>query len=905
MQNVQNAAEIQQRVINLVELYRTKVGKESQIAKEAKADCEYWDKESVDMMMEEGLAVGGGMYGEGPHTEAWIKHLQVNEQLLGHFYAEVAGESAKKDVLAWLLPDVYDKTIFTDEEESFLKTHFKEMVNYIILTPCDDSLEWVHRHDGKDAFTIPAEVLELIKTRVEIAAGSKVFYPNTCFAQLANLFDGCTFYCDTMPYAWTKIALYANGIKAEDNEKPSSFDAIISYLPKDSDNSKDIARLCDSYKYLPVNGKLVLLCPSGILAGTDNISHKMKLSETLKFKELDSVRKELDEEEASSNANARFREMLVEDNAIKEIIQLPQVMSNNASFDTYCLLVAEKGQSSHETILVDARSASDELDNKHYMLSFSNDKFNAIINNDGKDPGTGLRKVVKETSDNLSKDILLPQVYTIERPSSAESPVPLATLCSLESTLVRDVQYDLPEDTPWITMNDITPLFTGNVDMNGVRKAECPNNPVYVEGSKDYAFDKEGKFVDSIWVQMNTKKGHHVLDYRQCTFLEGNNDVVLYDNGRSAKLVLKKRSAEHGVRVAVVRATDKPFAVSSGILVFRPKNGFDAKSLAAILRLPIVYRQLLAYEQFGIGIHLDEILVPTDKRIIGDELYRMEREKSVTDELGDRVQTMKTEYINEVRMRKHDMRPHLRQLASSERLMLHYIEESSDLEELKKHMCSQLVYTHEALTSLSTIVDHLSNEDKFGKPELLNLNKLLEEIEVNHDDSEGFAIEYDCDRESFNRAGFVLPDLIEQWEKANGQGVDMKQFIQSLTKENLPLFVEIAPVDFQRLVTNIIDNARNHGFTDNTRTDYYIGIDLSYDAEREMYQIDFSNNGNPLPNGMTKERYGIRGEKAGEHGGTGNGGYIIKSIVSHYGGDFDVLTKDGITIIRIFLPTNK
>ena len=32
MQNIQNAAEIQQRVINLVELYRNKVGRESQIA---------------------------------------------------------------------------------------------------------------------------------------------------------------------------------------------------------------------------------------------------------------------------------------------------------------------------------------------------------------------------------------------------------------------------------------------------------------------------------------------------------------------------------------------------------------------------------------------------------------------------------------------------------------------------------------------------------------------------------------------------------------------------------------------------------------------------------------------------------------------------------------------------------
>lgn len=54
MQNVQNAAEIRQRVINLVELYRIKVGKESQIAKDAKADYDYWEQESIDMMVEGG-----------------------------------------------------------------------------------------------------------------------------------------------------------------------------------------------------------------------------------------------------------------------------------------------------------------------------------------------------------------------------------------------------------------------------------------------------------------------------------------------------------------------------------------------------------------------------------------------------------------------------------------------------------------------------------------------------------------------------------------------------------------------------------------------------------------------------------------------------------------------------------
>ena len=132
MQNVQNSAEIQQRVINLVELYRRKAGWESQTAKDAKADRDFWNQESVDIMIEEGFTMSG-FYGEGPHTEVWIKNLMVNEQLLGHFYAEVAGKGANKKILDELLPDLYDGTIFTKEEESFLKLHFKALSSCDIL----------------------------------------------------------------------------------------------------------------------------------------------------------------------------------------------------------------------------------------------------------------------------------------------------------------------------------------------------------------------------------------------------------------------------------------------------------------------------------------------------------------------------------------------------------------------------------------------------------------------------------------------------------------------------------------------------------------------------------------------------------------------------------------------------
>ena len=56
---------------------------------------------------------------------------------------------------------------------------------------------------------------------------------------------------------------------------------------------------------------------------------------------------------------------------------------------------------------------------------------------------------------------------------------------------------------------------------------------------------------------------------------------------------------------------------------------------------------------------------------------------------------------------------------------------------------------------------------------------------------------------------------------------------------------------------------------------------------------------------MDKEHFGLRGVKAGLTGGTGNGGYIIKTIVTHYGGDYDVFTENNITTIRVYLPITR
>ena len=851
MQNVQDT-EIKKRVINLVNLYRTKVGWESQIAKEAKEDWDFWNQ-SLDMMAIESMV--GGIYGEGPHTEEWIKHLMVNEQLLGHFYAEVAGDNADKDVLAELLPDVYDRTIFTEEDEGFLKKHFKEMVNYIILTPCDESLVYVHRDDHKDIMTIPDEVLEFINSRIKVPTGSQIYNPYTGYAQFTSLFKGCKFFCDDKN-PWMQVAIYANEVDAEivgNDFVPSSYNAVVSYLYESSDDDNIMtAHLCEAYKNLITGGVMVLLCPPRIL--TDKV-------------------------------HSSFRKMLIEDKAIKEIIQLPQVMGNNG--DSYCLLIAEKGRHDKHVTLIDARVASEELNSRHYMLSFNIAKFNAILENDGKDPNTGLRKMVKVSSEVLSPDILIPQVHVIERPSETEHPVPLSTLCSLVAKRIRDVQFDLPEDTPLITMSDLTPLYTGDLDMSNIRKANCPNNPSYVEGSKDYAFDKNGKFIDSVWAQMYTEKGHDALSYRKSTYIDGNNDTVLYVRSQEDTIrVFFERSINYWVKVAVVRATGNPYAVSSGILAFCPKDNYDANSLAALLRLPIVYRQLIAYQEYGIGKHLDDIIVPLDKRIIGDELYRMKKEESVTNKLGDKVQTMKTEYINEVRMRKHDIGQKVFDLINTEDLMRYYVENRETESDLWPQIVEQLDHFRKTINELSDMLDQLSQEERFGTPELIDLNAYFAGLQ-HSSNINGFKLSYQLDRDSIHNL---------QLSRMKDKEVKDISSIKAMPT------VFISKNDLQRVVSNILTNAQKHGFIDSNRKDYEVIIRLEFNAEKGMYQIDFRNNGKPLPEGLNKMRYGIKGEKAGQTAGSGLGGNVVKSIVEHYKGDYDVLTEGEWTIIRIYLP---
>ena len=993
MQNAQNA-DIQ-RVINLVEQYRTKAGKESDRAKAALVEYEDWSED--------------GVYQTQANDDAqweWVNVLSVNEQLLGHFYSVVAGANAEKSILMQLLPDLYDSTIFTQEEEFFLVEHFRELVNYIIQTPSliIEDCSW-HWSDQKHAFFIPEEVLTVIRSRVSISNDAIIYNPFAGLGQLATLYPNKIVYCSNeddycdkivqihgriheqdfmfdqriiawMRFSvWARLAMYANNVDAMymgDCKVPLGYDVLVAYIPYISNElggEEMLKRIVEAYKDLKEKGKMILLCPNGLLS-------------------------------KDSSSESLFRDLLVKDCSIEEIIQLPSSVMK--TYGDFCIIIAEKGRERKWTTFIDATKAfiKKEIHSEvNYLRNDYNvldvEALNTLLCNNGVEKETGLHKIINMKSSDLNRQILLPQICVLERPHESEKPVSLSQLCYLTDTKVLGVKYDLPLDTPWIRNHNLSNVFQGALDISKLEKSRCPNNPPCTD---DYIFHK-GKFLDNSFLQ-TTGKGQRVAEYRGCTFLDGTKDAVLF----------KQQGDE--VSVAFIRATSTPIAIDSGIEVFIPNDDIDALSLVALLRLPIVYRQIRAYEKFGLSNYMDDILVPTDLRIIRDEERRLKDEQETYKTQQEKFESMKTEYINEVRMRKHDMRPHMKQLNSAKNLMQYYVENMDSIPGVQELLNNQIRRFSSALKYLSDLVEHFSDEEQFGEPERFDLHDFLSHIGERHG-TEKYVIKYECDiisiidynihrqkeldnyminqeiedtiaqqemddylinqeiedaiaqqeiEDSFEgEEAYVFDETQvndeEPYMMGESQVVDDEAYVFEETQvdddgpymvgesqvvddeayvfeetqvdDDEPYIVDesqvvddeayvmdgvwgkhltsipqsyIAPNDIQRLVDNILNNAWKHGFENSERNDHEVNVKLSIDTKRNMFQIDFRNNGNPLSGGMDKMRYGLLGEKAGKTGGTGIGGNYVKKFVEHYGGDYDVFMENGWVVIRIYLP---
>ena len=329
-----------------------------------------------------------------------------------------------------------------------------------------------------------------------------------------------------------------------------------------------------------------------------------------------------------------------------------------------------------------------------------------------------------------------------------------------------------------------------------------------------------------------------------------------------------------------IASPEKPLFVHSNVIPFRIKKDcewvephylcLELSNRIKNISFGAIIPSLSINRLVNVQLALPSRSFDEQKRIFDAAVDQYKLSKAKEMGLQEVIEKLKSDHMNEVRARRHDMSPHIGVLDMIECKLRQYVGQIDMGEDMSKKMIRALDYYRTALDELKKIVDVLSQENEFGKSEVIDLNVYFQGRLNN---TSGYAIEYTCD------SYVVEEELIET-----------------------PWLVNVDSRYFARVVNNIIVNAEKHGFVDSERKDYKLDIRLGLNDDRTMYQIDFANNGKSLPAGFDKRLYGIRGEKAGRTAGSGIGGHIVKSFVENYNGNYDLFMDNNEVVIRILLP---
>lgn len=224
------------------------------------------------------------------------------------------------------------------------------------------------------------------------------------------------------------------------------------------------------------------------------------------------------------------------------------------------------------------------------------------------------------------------------------------------------------------------------------------------------------------------------------------------------------------------------------------------------------------------------------------------------------VEAIKQQYIDEVRSRKHNMRPYLREIKSCVDIARLYAEKASSLDELKEKVLHLLDSIEQNSQGLADIVETLSQEDKFEDEEYLDVEVAL----------------WECIEAYIKNTNTTINfDVIKLMDKP---------FVEPISPEICTTWGRYALIsshDFRRMFNAIVENARIHGFEG---VDEGHSIEITIDYEDRYFKITFWNNGKSLPEGFDIHKYGMLGGKAGPHAGTGDGGHQVVAIADHFGG---------------------
>ena len=152
-------------------------------------------------------------------------------------------------------------------------------------------------------------------------------------------------------------------------------------------------------------------------------------------------------------------------------------------------------------------------------------------------------------------------------------------------------------------------------------------------------------------------------------------------------------------------------------------------------------------------------------------------------------------------------------------------------------------------------VENLTNEMVFDPKSILDARKMLKDCHTNGITS--------------TRANFTF------------------SYDEPTFDENSPL-ISVSETQFLELYNNIVDNAIRHGQFEEGK----IEIKFLLSNEKGKVILEIKNNGKPFPEGISEKGvFTTKGEKAGETGHTGIGGWKIKEIVDYFGAKMEIIDE--------------
>ena len=322
------------------------------------------------------------------------------------------------------------------------------------------------------------------------------------------------------------------------------------------------------------------------------------------------------------------------------------------------------------------------------------------------------------------------------------------------------------------------------------------------------------------------------------------------------------------MRITYVNASEQ-----SPILV--PNNIFALRILGDTVHISYLVLELskigrnLQKRMHGPHLRIEDILnlsiafppsLSVQKKIYETAFLQLQADKVKELNLEAVIEARQKEFYNIMRRRKHDLCNSMSEVRNNVQALAKFLKNNPVGEKIISSSANISVSAHisrliNKLNEIGLQMEKLTDREQFGEPEPIEIRSKLKAI---HNSDRYKVIHTDNEEELVSLSG------------------------------GRSCYVNIAESDWNKLINNIISNAVRHGFKDEKST-YTIRTKLSYDMGTDNYVIEISNNGEPLPKGMDTVKYGIDGECAGSSKGTGAGGAIVKSIVEHYKGSYEVI----------------